>query len=500
MKRFTRALGSYVDDALEHWAAVKPEATSLFAGEHALSYGILNEKVQALAVELQRRGVAPGKHVATLLDHGINMLISAMAVLRAGAVLVPVHPRYHPDIVRHILEDAEIRLLISRTATASRIGFSPVLDPDSFPEIPQEPLREAPRRPESLAVLFYTSGSTGRPKGVMISHEGLMHGIDSVCSYLPLSGQDRLGAVLPMSFDAGFNFVAAGLHAGAQLDLLTYVFPRSLADALASRGITGILAVPQIFRALTEAKDVPLPKMQFCASTGGRMDPMVVDELQALMPEMRFWVMYGLTEAFRATALHPNDFPDRRSSIGKPIPHAYVRILREDGTAADPFEPGEIAQTGPLMGLGYWKAPALTAERYPPLPQAFGDLPFEKAVRSGDLGWQDDQGFFYFSGRKDRMIKSRGFRISPEEIEKALLVHAGTGSVYVAGVEDPVQGQRIVAFLETDGRDLPEDASLIAALRPHLSSFMLPDEFRRVQRFPLNSNGKIDGAKLLSIT
>ncbi|MEB3204368.1 MAG: AMP-binding protein [Candidatus Sericytochromatia bacterium] len=489
--------GQFADDALSHWATVRPENAVLLAGDRVLDYGTLNTEVDALVVALGRHGVTQGDHVGTLLDNSPEMVIAALAILRAGAVLVPIHPRYQPATIQHILADAEVRLLVSRRDLAQRVDFEPVLDVGCVPESPTVRPEPAVRRPEDLAILFYTSGSTGRPKGVMISHGSLMHGIDSVCTYLPLCEQDRLGAVLPLTFDAGLNFVLAGLHVGARIDLLTYIFPKSLADAVAARQISGMLAVPQIFRALAEAGDASFPEMRFCASTGGRMDPGVIDALTSQMPVMRFWVMYGLTEAFRATALQPDYFAERRNSIGTPIPHAHVRILREDGSEADPLEVGEIAQTGPLMGMGYWKSPERTAERYCPLPPAFGDLPYDMAVRSGDLGWRDEEGYFYFGGRKDRMIKSRGFRIAPDEIERALHEHAGTGAVYVAGVEDPVHGQRIVAFLETDGQILPDDAALTAALRPHLASFMLPDEFRRIPRFPLSGNGKIDGASLL---
>jgi len=489
--------GQFADDALSHWAAVRPESAVLLAGDKVLDYGTLNAEVDAMVAALEHHGVGQGDHVGTLLENSPEMVIAALAILRSGAVLVPIHPRYQPANIQHILADAQVRLLVSRRDLAQRIAFEPVLDVSCLPTSQTVRPQPTARRPADLGILFYTSGSTGRPKGVMISHESLMHGIDSVCTYLPMAEQDRLGAVLPLTFDAGLNFVLAGLQVGARIDLLKYIFPKSLADAVAARGITGMLAVPQIFRALAETGDATFPEMRFCASTGGRMDPGVIDALTSQMPGMRFWVMYGLTEAFRATALHPDDFAERRTSIGKPIPYAHVRILREDGSEAAPLEVGEIAQTGPLMGMGYWNSPELTAERFFVLPSAFGDLPYDKAVRSGDLGWRDEEGFFHFGGRKDRMIKSKGFRIAPDEIEKALHEHAGTGAVFVAGVEDPVHGQRIVAFLETDGRTLPDDAALITALRPHLASFMLPDEFRRVPRFPLSGNGKIDGASLL---
>jgi acyl-CoA synthetase (AMP-forming)/AMP-acid ligase II len=457
--------------------------------------------------KLEEKGISRGDRVATLLPHTPEFLVASLAIMRAGAVLVPINIRNHESDILHILEETRTRLVLV-AGEAPRTGEScPVFDVSSVTtglaltrdsgteaEVAQAPLD---RPPDDLAVLFYTSGSTGRPKGVMITHRALMHGIDSVCTFLPIGPSDRLGAVLPMTFDAGLNTVLAGLHAGATIVLLSYVFPRSLADDLSRHAVTGLVAVPQIYHALARCGSPPLPEMRFCASTGGRMDPGLVDDLSTLMPHMRFTVMYGLTEAFRATALDPVDFPTHRGSIGKAIPHAEVRIVREDGTEAPDLEVGEIVQIGPLLGQGYWNAPEATAERYRPAPLAFGSRTGEPAVFSGDLGWRDAEGFLYFAGRKDRLIKSRGFRIAPEQIERALVEHGDSGAVHVAGVEDLALGQRIVAFLEVRDRELPDDATLRARLRPHLASFMMPDDFVRVPEFPLNGNGKPDGRALL---
>jgi len=436
------------------------------------------------------------------------MLVTVLAILRLGAVAVPIHVRAHETDVAHILSQAEAKIVVSQTPLPGHVYPGLCLGPSDLEKSEAEidgsgqtepSLTARNRHPDDLAILFYTSGSTGRPKGVMITHGALMHGIDSVRTFLPMGPTDRLGAVLPMTFDAGLNFVLSGLHAGATIVFLSYVFPRSLADDLARHRVTGLVAVPQIYHALARCAPATLPDMRFCASTGGRMDPGVVDELTTFMPRMAFTVMYGLTEAFRATALDPRDLPRKRGSIGRAIPHARVKVIREDGSEAADGEVGELVQTGPLLAVGYWRNPEATAERYRPAPAAFQEPDGTRAVFSGDLGWRDEEGFLYFGGRKDRLIKSRGYRIAPEQIEQALVNHAGTGAVHVLGVEDAALGQRIVAFLEARGRDLPGDASLKEALRPHLASFMIPDAFVRVPEFPLNGNGKPDGQALLKL-
>ncbi|MEB3188449.1 MAG: AMP-binding protein [bacterium] len=497
----------FADEALEDRAAVDPGGIVLVEGGRSWSSHALATRVALWTSELRRLGIYRGDRVATLLPNSVDSLSASLAILGAGAILVPVNVRTHATDIRHVLAESGAKLLLTRGGEAELAAPCPVHDVSDLETSqagPQSPCvaaeashRPSERHPDDLAVLFYTSGSTGRPKGVMITHRALMHGIDSVCKFLPIGPKDRLGAVLPLTFDAGLNTVLAGLHAGATVVLLSYVFPRSLADDLSRHAVTGLVAVPQIYHALARCGSPPLPEMRFCASTGGRMDPGLIDELSTLMPHMRFTVMYGLTEAFRATALDPVDFPTHRGSIGKAIPHAEVRIVREDGTEAPDLEVGEIVQIGPLLGQGYWNAPEATAERYRPAPVAFGPRAGEPAVFSGDLGWRDAEGFLYFAGRKDRLIKSRGLRIAPEQIERALVEHGGTGAVHVAGVEDLALGQRIVAFLEVRDRELPDDATLRARLRPHLASFMMPDDFVRVPEFPLNGNGKPDGRALL---
>jgi acyl-CoA synthetase (AMP-forming)/AMP-acid ligase II len=418
--------------------------------------------------------------------------------------------RHHQSDVHHILMQAEVRLVCTRGAGPKALPDCDMLDVSKLThageasvfagDMPRASIGHPDRQLDDLAVLFYTSGSTGRPKGVMITHRALMHGIDSVCSYLPIRATDRLGAVLPLTFDAGLNFVFCGLQMGSTIVLLSYVFPKSLADDLLQSGVTGLVAVPQIYHALAQCHPPSLPGLRFCASTGGRMDPGLVDALSRFMPHMAFTVMYGLTEAFRATALDPMDFPFKRGSIGKPIPGAQIKIVREDGSEAHPLEVGEIVQAGPLLGLGYWRSPEATAARYRPAPVAVGAQAKGTVVYSGDLGWRDPDGFLYFAGRRDRLIKSRGFRISPEPIEKALVDHGGTGAVVVAGIDDPALGQRIVAFLESRGRQLPDDATLRERVRPHLANYMMPDAFVRVAEFPLNGNGKPDAAALVMLS
>ena len=497
---FEKAIGTFADDAVAYHAQKSPKRVLLRCGGRSYTAATLNDRVDAVARYLQESGLKPGQHVATFLDNSAELLCIALAAFRSGIVLVPVSTKYHPRTADYIFENADVSLAIVNQPGMRRIGFDrkTTLTLAELPDADTVPA--AVRAPQDLALIFYTSGSVGRPKGVMISHANVMHGIDSVCRYLPLGMEDRLGAVLPMSFDAGLNFVLSGLNAAGETALLPFVFPQSLVDTMIKLETTIVLAVPSVFHAIAECGGVALPKMRTMASTGGHMDPDLIDRLTHFMPNMEFTVMYGLTEAFRSTFLPPSERAKRRHSIGRPIPHADVHIMLDDDTEAPAGTVGEIVHSGPLVGLGYWKNPEQTAERYRSCPDHSPySGPGARAVYSGDLGWCDADGYFYFVGRKDRMIKSGGFRISPEEVEEAITAHTPVRQAYAVGVPDAAKGHAVLAFIETCGVEVPDDDALRQALRPHISGFMLPDHFRRIETFPLNSNGKINGQKLMEL-
>lgn len=488
--------GGFIDDTLSALVAERPDHVVLTAGERAYRASEINVAVDSIAAGLAARGVRSGDHVAALLDNTVELLCLVYAAARLGAVLAPINTKYHRDTVTYVLGNVSAKLLLLPQDSAADFGAVPVwrINLDNL-EVANAP-SDVRRAPDDVAIIYYTSGSTGRPKGVMVSHRNLVYGVASVVEYLSLTPSDRSAAVLPMSFDAGLNFVLSSVAAGAHTYFLRFIFPQSLAQDLNRVEATVMLAVPTVMRALSTVKK-DLPHLRRLASTGGRMDATVIENLERVAPRMDFYVMYGLTEAFRSTCLPPADRAARPTSIGLPIPHADVHILREDGSPCDPGEIGEIVHSGPLVGCGYLNLPEQTAERYRPCPpESRYFAPDALSVHSGDLGWRDEQGYFYYHSRKDRMIKSKGYRISPEEIEKALVEHAQTGQALVVGIENAHAEQDIVAFVETKTITPPTDPEIRAVLRHHISHYMLPDRICRVETFPLNPNGKIDAAAL----
>jgi acyl-CoA ligase (AMP-forming) (exosortase A-associated) len=351
-----------------------------------------------------------------------------------------------------------------------------------------------------MAAILYTSGSTGQPKGVVLSHRNMVAGARSVASYLENHGEDTLLAALPLSFDAGFSQLTTGFHAGARVVLLNYLLPKDLLNTMAREQVTGLTAVPPLYIQLSQ---LAWPEsigrhLRYFANTGGRMPLETLKRLRTLVPKARPFLMYGLTEAFRATYLFPDEADRRPDSIGKAIPNSEILVLRDDGTPCAPNEPGELVQRGALVAMGYWNDPAKTAERFKPLPahvagRESGLVMPEIAVFSGDTVRQDEEGFLYFIGRRDEMIKTSGYRVSPTEVEEVLYSTELVGEAAAFGVPHPSLGEAIVVVVTAKPGSAVEPQALLAACRDRLPIYMLPAHIAlRDGPLPRNPNGKID--------
>jgi acyl-CoA ligase (AMP-forming) (exosortase A-associated) len=358
-----------------------------------------------------------------------------------------------------------------------------------------------------MAAILYTSGSTGAPKGVVLSHRNLVVGAASVVDYLDNRADDTLLAVLPLSFDAGFSQLTTAFHAGARVVLLNHLVPRDVLQALERERVTGLTAVPPLYMQLA-ALDWPpaiAEQLRYFASTGGRMPLPTLSAIRSRVPLARPFLMYGLTEAFRSTCLPPEEIDRRPDSIGRAIPNAEVLVLREDGSACADDEAGELVHRGPLVGLGYWGDAEKTAQRYRPLPARLvaqgGGLPLpEVAVYSGDTVRRDAEGFLYFVGRRDEMIKTSGYRVSPTEVESVLQASGLVGECVAFGVDDAALGQaiQVVATLPAGaaGLDLP---ALLALCRLQMPAYMVPAGVSvAAAPLPRNPNGKLDRRQVVA--
>jgi acyl-CoA synthetase (AMP-forming)/AMP-acid ligase II len=277
--------------------------------------------------------------------------------------------------------------------------------------------------------------------------------------------------------------------------LVNYLLPEDVIRLGAKHKVTGLTVVPPLWIQLTER---PWPReaaqsMRYFANTGGRMPKATLDKLRSIFPTAKPYLMYGLTEAFRSTYLDPAEVDRRPDSIGKAIPNAEILVVRADGTLCNPGEQGELVHRGPLVTLGYWKDPQRTAERFKPTPaREDGFCMPEMAVWSGDVVVRDEEGFLYFVGRKDEMIKTSGYRISPSEIEEVAYDTGRVGDAVALGVDDPKLGQHIVLFVSPlDGKAL-DPGALLEEFKRQVPLYMVPHRIIVRPALPRSPNGKFD--------
>jgi len=505
-----------------------PDAPALSAQGTTLSYAELASRVDRFAAAIAALGLQRSERVAIYLDKRIEFVVSVFGTAAAGGVFVPVNPLLKSDQVAYILADCNVRILVTSRdryhGLVDALAACPDLQTVVLIDGLDDELAASTGKPwqvidwtdllaesarlhrvidTDMVSILYTSGSTGKPKGVVLSHRNMAAGAKSVASYLDNRPGDRLLAVLPLSFDAGFSQLTTAFASGATTVLMNYLLPRDVLTALDTEKITGLTAVPPLYiqlAALAWPASITT-HLRYFANTGGRMPRATLDALRAHLPETKPFLMYGLTEAFRSTYLPPSEVDRRPDSIGKAIPNAEILVLREDGSECDADEPGELVHRGALVGMGYWNDPAKTAERYKPLPRTAGSatsglvLP-EIAVFSGDNVRRDAEGYLYFIGRRDEMIKTSGYRVSPTEIEEALYASDLLAEAAAFGVEHPVLGQAIVVIaMAKDGGT--EVAAIKRACQRALPAWMQPAvvELRDVA-LPRNPNGKIDRKKL----
>jgi len=469
----------------------------------------LVEAVDAVAALLAEQGVRAGDRVMIVAENSVVQIVLMFAAAKldawalmsnarlSAAELDAIRAHAQPRLTAYAVDvspDARQHAERHGAQPASRIDvdigtWSYTLDNNAQAE-PAEAARD-----RQCAALIYTTGTTGSPKGVMLSHRNLVAGAASVATYLSNHTGDRLIAALPLSFDAGFSQLTTAFHSGACVVLHNYLLAQDLLKVIAREKITGLTAVPPLYMQLVQQRwpENLDEHLRYFANTGGRMPLATLQKLRAALPRSKPYLMYGLTEAFRSTYLPPEQVDTRPDSIGKAIPNAEVLVLRPDGSECAADEPGELVHRGPLVGLGYWNDPATTAQRFKPLPRVAGQTLDEVAVFSGDTVRRDKEGYLYFIGRKDEMIKTSGYRVSPSEIEEA--VHA-TGLVVECcayGVEDETLGQRIQLAAVAASASPLEPGELLQACRTRLPAYMLPVQiFIRSAPLPRNANGKID--------
>jgi acyl-CoA ligase (AMP-forming) (exosortase A-associated) len=498
-----------------------PDAPALRAGNHSLSYAALAARVEDVAHGFLALGLERGERVAIYLEKRVETVLSAYAGARAGGVFVPVNPLLRPRQVAHILNDCTCRILVTSNSRLASLedtlgeclALKTVVlvdEPESTALPPwvrlaqwrevetRQRKSDVHRRIDSdILAILYTSGSTGLPKGVVLSHRNMVAGARSVSQYLQNDSDDRILCVLPLSFDAGFSQLNTAFNVGACAVLIDYLLPRDVVNKAAEERITGITGVPPLWNQLAELQwpKEAVASMRYFANTGGHMPRTTLQKLRAQLPNASPFLMYGLTEAFRSTYLPPGEVDRRPDSMGKAIPNVEIQVVNEKGHLCGPNEPGELVHRGPLVSLGYWNDPERTAQRFKPAPanpERSGVCMPEIAVWSGDTVRMDEDGFLYFIGRRDEMIKSSGYRISPTEVEEVIYGSGLVREAVVIGVPHPKLGQGIVVAATPPNGGKLDSESIVKVCREQLPPFMVPHLVTERPALARNPNGKID--------
>jgi acyl-CoA ligase (AMP-forming) (exosortase A-associated) len=505
-------------------AACVPDQHALQYKSSMLNYAQLADLIRSFAHALLAAGIEKSDRVAVYLPKSLENVIAIFGTAMAGAVFVPINPVLKPVQVVHILKDCDAKLLVTSCGkyrsliddVAQTIDLRNLLltddcdvrEPrgrvknhfswDGF--MHQQGTAPLPRvDARDIAALIYTSGSTGQPKGVILSHRNMVVGAKSVAQYLRNSASDRILVVLPLSFDYGVSQLTTAFLVGATAVLINYLLPIEVLNTLVKERITGLAAVPPLWNALVGYvwPNEIANHLRYITSSGGVVPLETTERLRQNLPETDIYLMYGLTEAFRSTYLPPEQLNRRPDSIGVAIPNVEISVLKPDGTPCGVDEPGELVHRGPLVSLGYWNDASATAQRFRPFPHTSIDSSeHELAVWSGDIVRQDSEGYLYFVGRTDDLIKTSGYRVSPHEIEAIFRSTDLVSDVVALGVPHPMLGQSIVLIVvPSSGKIISED-DLINACKKSLAGYMVPSRVIFRTSIPTNPNGKLDRKQL----
>lgn len=502
-------ISQFSDKAAEVW----PERTALIAGNQQLSYAQLQQQVLACSLLLSQLGLTAGDRVVLAAPKQLELVVVLLAVTRLGAIVVPVHAQLKPAQLAHVLQDSQASLLMTNQHRLDQLRdlllplpeFTVLLTetlPQAIADVQMTDLPQVPARTtlvaSDVAAIMYTSGSTGLPKGVVLSQQNLMLGTLSVCQYLQLSSEDVLLALLPFSFDYGLNQLLTALYSGATLVLMEYLLPQDVVRAVVQHRVTVLAAVPPLWSALARANwgERGGHSLRLLTNSGGAMPQPLLKSLLQIFPNAKPFLMYGLTEAFRSSYLEPAMIDAKPGSMGKAIPFADLLVLRPDGSECADDEPGELVHRGPLVSLGYWNDVARTNERFRPDPvQPTAVVNKALAVWSGDEVRRDADGYLYYLGRLDEMLKCSGFRISPAEVEQ--LVYQSAPQLYdVAAIGVPFGDADSAVLLLYCCDALVDEKALLSQLRQQLPHYMCPKALQKLDELPKTANGKLDRKSL----
>lgn len=509
---------------LEQSAAGLPDKVALIVNQKRYAYQDLEQQCNRLAHALLDRGLRRGDRVAIHLENSLEAVVGIFAVLKAGGVFVMVNPTTKIDKLTYVLNNSRASFLIlpnkkrnsvlehsdllPHLKTAVTVGTSstpPVQTDLQMPRIEewdhlQEEFAEQSAPPHietisiDLAALVYTSGSTGNPKGVMLTHLNMTSAARSITTYLMNVPEDIILNVLPLSFDYGLYQLLMAFRVGATLVLeKSFTYPHAVLQKIIDEQVTGFPLVPTMSAILLkmDLSKYDFSHLRYVTNTGAALPTEHILTFRKRLPHLQIFSMYGLTECKRVSYLPLDQVDTRTASVGIAMPDTEVFIVDDEGHRLPPEHVGELVVRGANVMLGYWEAPEQTAER---LKQ--GELPGEMFLYTGDLFRMDREGYLYFVGRRDDIIKSRGEKVSPKEVENVLFAHPSISEAAIVGDPDPVLGQSIRAIVTLMPNQELTEKEVLAYCRKHLEDFMVPQKVEFRNELPKSPNGKVDKKQL----
>ena len=506
---------SLLHDYLIDSASRLPDKIALVCQHERVTYRELDERSNALAHALIARGVTRGDRVVVFADNTVASVISFFGVLKANAVVSMVSPQTKEDKLTYLLNDCRAAAIISdahlapalvpAVANARHLAAAIVTGEMDLGRLASvrhvagwdealtaEPTTLPARRniDIDLASIIYTSGSTGDAKGVMLTHRNMMTAATSVSTYLENVEDDIIIGLLPLSFDYGLFQMIMAFRVGARLILeRSFTYPAEVLNRVVEEKVTGFPGVPTIFAILGGLRSIgqyDFSAIRYVTNTAAALSLKNIEMIRQTFPKAKLYSMYGLTECKRCTYLPPADLDRKPLSVGIAIPNTELWIVNDKDERVGPGEVGQLVIRGATVMRGYWEKPEETAKKLRP-----GPLPGEMVLYTGDYCKLDEEGYLYFVGRMDDIIKSRGEKVAPKEVENAIVDLPGVREAAVIGVPDPILGQAVKALVVLDEGAAVSERDILGQCSRRLENYMVPKFIEIVAELPKTSTGKI---------
>jgi long-chain acyl-CoA synthetase len=495
-----------------------PNRSAIVASGLSFNFRKIDEASDSLASELQHLGIIRGDRVAVMLESSAEIVIALWAILKAGAVFIPINSGAKADKIGFILADSGAAILVAPVQLRGRVSEAMAIArfPGTVvwagdnkevvgPRLAEIMARshETPKDPglidQDLCLIIYTSGSTGTPKGVMLTHRSICNNVWSISTYLRNTMDDVVLCVLPLSFDYGLFQVLTGARVGFNVVLQrSFAYPYDTLRRIAECRVTGLPGVPTIFARLLEFapfEGLDLSSLRYMSNTGAALPAAHIASFRRLLPNVAIFSMFGLTECTRVSYLDPARIAVKPMSVGRAMPNSETYIVDEAGMRSGPGEVGELVVRGASLMVGYWRRPDETARAL-----RDGDIFGEKVLYTGDLFWMDEDGDLYFVGRRDDVFKCRGEKVSPREVEACLYEVDAIAEAAVVGVPHPIDGMAIKAYIVLRGGGNVSEAMIRTHCRERLEPQLVPRFFEFRANLPKTDSGKISKKGLLEVT